>query len=403
MPHVARTTDYGATWKDITTSEISEYAHVIRQDPVAKDLLYLGTENGLYISLDGGAHWAPFRSNMPPVAVRDIVVHPRDHDLVIATHGRGIYIIDDITPLRNIDPSKMSGDILMLPSKPALLSFDFGLQDFPGDGDFNGENPSNDAQIAYFARERHMRGKMTLVVKNERGDVITTLSPSPRKGLNRVAWPLRIKAPLTAKSEVGVAGSSMTGPYVEPGRYVVELTKDTVVHRGEVLVEEDPSLLHSKADRAAQRALTMKLYRLQEDLAVTGYRAIGIRDSARAIAAVLGTAHTEYAALTAIADSLEAINNTLANTKYGMVTGEEQLREKVSDLYGSVNGYAGRPSATHERQAEDYHARVDQATQRVEATLAAVPGLNTRLSAQGALTLPVETREQTYSRLQAER
>lgn len=98
--HVYQTKDYGKTWTSLSTPELSGYAHVVRQDLVNANLLFVGTEFGLFISIDGGAHWAQFKGGLPNVAVRDVAIQARESDLLLATHGRGIYILDDLTPIR---------------------------------------------------------------------------------------------------------------------------------------------------------------------------------------------------------------------------------------------------------------------------------------------------------------
>ena len=106
-----KTTDYGKTWTPVVAKDsgVRGYAHVIKEDTVSPNLLFLGTEFGLWISLDGGKQWAQYKGHeFPDVAVRDIVVHPRESDLVIATHGRGIWIVDDITPLRKLTPEVLA-------------------------------------------------------------------------------------------------------------------------------------------------------------------------------------------------------------------------------------------------------------------------------------------------------
>src|SRR5882724_2998855 len=121
-PHVFKTTDYGKTWTPIVAAEsgVRGYAHVIKEDTVLPSLLFLGTEYGLWISPDGGKHWAQYKGHQfPMVAVRDIVVHPRESDLVIATHGRGIWIVDDITPLRKLTPEVMAQEAVFLQAKPS--------------------------------------------------------------------------------------------------------------------------------------------------------------------------------------------------------------------------------------------------------------------------------------------
>ena len=117
------------------------YAHVVRQDLVNPDLLFLGTEFGLFISVDGGARWARFTGKLPKVAVRDLAIHPRDGDLIIATHGRGVYILDDLSPLRTLTREALEADVAILPSRPAAMAIPASLQDFPGDDEFVGVQP----------------------------------------------------------------------------------------------------------------------------------------------------------------------------------------------------------------------------------------------------------------------
>src|SRR5437773_5906723 len=122
-PYVYKTTDYGKTWTPLVTAQdpksVGGYAHVIKEDLITPDLLYLGTEFGLWVSIDGGGSWAEFKgSDFPAVAVRDLVVHQRDNDLVIATHGRGIWIIDDISPLRRLTPQVLGNEVAFLEGRP---------------------------------------------------------------------------------------------------------------------------------------------------------------------------------------------------------------------------------------------------------------------------------------------
>src|SRR5207244_8176209 len=131
-PHVYKTSDFGRTWRAVVAAGADEgrvrgYAHVIKEDTVNRDLLFLGTEFGLWISIDGGERWAQYKgSNFPAVAVRDLVVHQRDSDLILATHGRGIWIIDDISPLRALTASLMAQEADFLPMPAAVQWMETG-------------------------------------------------------------------------------------------------------------------------------------------------------------------------------------------------------------------------------------------------------------------------------------
>jgi photosystem II stability/assembly factor-like uncharacterized protein len=164
-PHVFKTTDYGKTWTSIVSPQagVRGYAHVIKEDTVKPNLLFLGTEFGLWISLDGGNQWAQYKgSDFPNVAVRDVVVQPRDSDLVIATHGRGIWIIDDITPLRNLTPDLLAKDAVFVQGRPVQQRLNAFGGWAEGNASFSGTNPPDGALITYYQKKRHIFGRMKI-------------------------------------------------------------------------------------------------------------------------------------------------------------------------------------------------------------------------------------------------
>ncbi|MBS1560712.1 MAG: glycosyl hydrolase [Bacteroidetes bacterium] len=402
-PYVYKTTDHGATWTSLVAAspDVKGYANVIRQDPVRAELLYLGTEYGLYVSFDAGAHWLPFRNAIPPVPVRDLAVHPRDHDLVIATHGRGIYVLDDLTPLRAFDPQNISAEVTMLPSRPAVRRMGVISQRFSGDGEFVGSTTDDVATIWYFLKERPLKGATEIVIKDPAGTVIRKLPASTRKGLNKVEWPLRLPPPITATSEVGFAGGSFSGPLAPEGTYTVEVHRAGTVFTGTFTVVTDPIYQHSDADRASQQELVMTLYRLQTELAIT--QDIVLRTRTRldtTLAHSEGVPTGTIASMRSLRDTLDAMNKQFVNTKVGLITGEEQLREQLSGLYGQVNNYMGKPTATQRDHAAILAERVGSGTRSVESILASLlPPVNEALKAAGKSEIAVETREQTEKRL----
>lgn len=140
--YVYKTTDYGRTWQAIASPAMRWYAHVVKEDLVDPNLLFVGTEYGLYVSVDGGRQWGQFSAGLPNTAVRDLAIHRREHDLIIATHGRGLYIVDDITPLRTLSSATLESEVTFLDSRPSSMVipvFEFG---FTGDGEFVGRSPA---------------------------------------------------------------------------------------------------------------------------------------------------------------------------------------------------------------------------------------------------------------------
>jgi photosystem II stability/assembly factor-like uncharacterized protein len=158
-PHVFKTMDFGQTWTPIVTpsSGVRGYAHVIKEDTVSQRLLFLGTEFGLWISLDGGQQWAQYKGgDFPNIAVRDIVVHPRESDLVLATHGRGIWIVDDISPLRQLTPEILAKDAVFLEGKVQQQRLQAQGGWAEGDGSYRGNNPPDAALVTYYQKKRHI-------------------------------------------------------------------------------------------------------------------------------------------------------------------------------------------------------------------------------------------------------
>ncbi|MBU3742559.1 MAG: glycosyl hydrolase [Candidatus Kapabacteria bacterium] len=399
--YVVRSTDLGSTWTMLDTTGVRGWAHVVRQDPVRADLLYLGTEQGLYVSFDRGVSWAAFRNGMPPVAVRDMVIHEREQDLVLATHGRGIYIIDDLDVLRAVTPASITSDLTVLPSKPAVrrVSGSAGSW-FNGDDAFIGETVSTDAAVWYYLRDRHMRGKFEILIMDAAGNTIRTVPGSPRRGINKVELPLRRKAPATAASDAGFAGGSFIGPLIAEGTYTVELRKGTDTVRTSMVVVTDTIYKHSPADRQMQQRLVDSLYALNEELAVTVARVRALRDTLSARLADSTLSESLRERLTSVRDTAAAVNNSLVNSKVGFVTGEEQLRERLATLYGEVNGFLGRPSEAQIVLTGVLAKRVTEGTARVEGMVGAEMNLlNQDLRSAMMRVVVIEPRASTYKRL----
>src|SRR6266404_4494246 len=391
---VFKTTDYGKTWKPLMTDAIKGYAHVVREDRVNRDLLFVGTEFGLFVSIDGGGQWAQFTGNLPPVAVRDIAIHPREHDLILATHGRGILIIDDITPLRQLSSKILESAAYIMDSRPSAIALSVGSQDFPGDGDFVGSNPPESATITYYLKERHVFGDMKIEIYNAEGKLMNTLPAGKRKGLNRVQWYMRQKPPKVPPSP-NLAGPSLTGPAVPEGVYTVKLIKDKDTFTGQVKVVPDPRSTHSPADRALQQQTVWKLYGMQERLAFIDDVVTDARDKAKDRAKKLESGDTTAKELEAFADRLDSLHKTLVATKEGAITGEERLRERIVELYGWVTQFGGRPTQSVLDRIPVLEKDINDANATLEAIIGKeLAGVNAKLAGKKLDPIKVMTKEE---------
>ena len=253
-PWVYKTTDFGKTWTRIVGPDkgVRGYAHVVKEDVLKSQLLFLGTEFGLWISLDGGGAWAEFKGGeFPAVAVRDLQIQPREDDLVIATHGRGIWIVDDIAPLRALGADTLAKPAAFLPGRPVQQRMRGQEGWVEGDAGFVGQNPPNGAVITYYQRQRHTYGRLKLEVVDAAGKVIDQLNPTKRRGINRVIWTMQLK-PARVPRAAQVAYNATQGPRVLPGTYTVRLTKGADVVETKVTIGLDRRAPYSKADRKLQ-------------------------------------------------------------------------------------------------------------------------------------------------------
>ncbi len=347
-----RTDDFGQSWQALPANDLG-YAWVLKQDPVNPDLLFLGTEFGLYISLDAGSSWARFKENLPKVAVHDLVIHPTEHDVILATHGRGVYIIDDITPLRALTQERLTEDLVMLPSRPAVMTEGGVLQNFAPSNDFIGSNPSEVAVISYYLKKRHMFGDMSVNVLDENNEIITTLIAGKRRGINRVEWPMRLKAPKFPPSTSLIPG--FVGPRVAEGSYKVEIIKGKKRYYSTVELVPDPRSEHSKADRQVQQALSMQLYDAINDLT---FQLSQLKDVVEQLNQVVEPTKALQRKSKSFEQAYKALNARFTATKPGMITGESKLREQLGTLFGEVVAYSGKPSQTQFRQSEELIAEV---------------------------------------------
>jgi hypothetical protein len=367
-PTPPSTTDFGKTWESLVTGVLKGYAHVVKEDVVNPGLLFLGTELGLFVSVDGGTQWGQFTGNLPNVAVRDLAIHPRDYDLLVATHGRGIYVVDDITPLRGLTRDVVQKDVAFLDSRPAPLLLSASEFVFGDDSQFDGQSPPEAAMIVYYLRKRHLVGDLKLEIYDEKGMLVSTLPGGKRRGVNRVAWPMRGPAPKMPKAADIVYGS-LFGPRPAEGTYTVRMIKGKDTYESKVSLVPDPRSRASVEDRKIQRETVMKLHALLGRMTFTVERIADLRDQARARAEKLPKGNALRKRLEAFADTMETQRGALVSTREseGGISGDEKLREELGTLYGNVNSYEGRPTESQINRMGVLAADLETAGRKFEA------------------------------------
>ena len=404
-PYLYRSADFGRTWSALAAPDgpVKGYAHVVKEDLVNKDLLFLGTELGVWVSVDGGQQWAHYKGNdLPNVAVRDLAIHPRDNDLVIATHGRGIWIVDDITPLRALTPATLASNAVFMQARPVVQRIPAQGGWANGDAAFVGPNPPDDAVITYYQKKRHIFGDLKIEVFDQAGKLVGTVPSSKRRGLSRVTWSMRITAPRVPPAASAAFGAAF-GPRLLPGTYTVKMSKDKDVYTTQLSVLPDPRARHTAADRQAQFDLAMKLYNLLGDMTFAVERMNGVRLALDDRAAKLGAGDSLAARLRAASAAVDELRKKIVATKEGgMITGEERLRENLADLYGNVIFYDGRPSQTQVERTDVIARELADVVRDFDAWSAKeLGGLNTALGTKQLEPIRVLTREQWQAKATA--
>lgn len=350
-PYAYKTTDFGKTWTSVISDDVVGFARNIQEDYENPNLLFLGTEFGLYITMDGGKNWKKFTNNMPSVAVHYIELHKKTNDLVMGTHGRGVIIIDDISPLRSINNDVLTKNLHFFDTPDTQISetSSFG-GNFGTETQFVGNSKTKDVQIKYYLKKRHTFGKMTMVIEDMEGNQIAELGPGKSKGINVVNWNYTRKTPKVAKGKTFSFGG-FTAPQVPAGTYkaVIRKGKETFEHTFNLVNDKNSPL--SAKDRELKEATTMKLYNMTQELAYLVYELDQIIENA----ATTGDKKTK--------EKLNNLKETLVITTGDNYVGtaEPQLRERMADLYSKVASSYDKPSAAELKNFEVITERFNNA------------------------------------------
>ncbi len=284
-PWVYKTSDYGKSWKLITNGiphNMLSYAHCVREDPTRQGLLYLGTEGGLFVSYDDGANWQPLQNNLPPAPVYWIVVQERFNDLVIATYGRGFWILDDLTPIQAWNDAVRNSSATLFAPRPAYRLRGMIIPASTADDPSVGQNPPGPVSINYYLKTVP-KADPSIKIIDAQGRTVTNLRGTRTMGMNRVWWNLRTDpskeirlrtapayAPDIRLNNEGWRPLPEVGRMtilVAPGTYTVKLTVDGKDYTQPLTVLKDPNSTDSEADIQKQIAMLVEIRRNIESVA----------------------------------------------------------------------------------------------------------------------------------------
>ncbi|HMQ69545.1 MAG TPA: glycosyl hydrolase, partial [Ignavibacteria bacterium] len=355
--YIYKTTDLGRSWKSISTEQIEGYAHKIKQDPVNPDLLFAGTVFGLYVSIDGGNNWAQYAGTIPKCEVRDITIQHERGDLLLATHGRGIIVVDDLTPLRNLSSQIMDEDAALLPARASYINgIRLGSGFVPNVGMYIGQNAPEDAQIIYYLKKRAITGDVRVDIYSSEGNLVKSIPGTKRKGINRVTWNMRLAPPKTAPG-VTPDRSGFAGPLTAEGIYTVKLTVGDKVYTGNLEIIRDPNSPYSAEDIAMREDATAKAYKMVEDLA---YLVTNINVIKQETDKLEKEGKISRETGDSLIEKLETLRKECVPTKESKgITGEERLRERISELYTSFVFFSGKPTTQQLERIDGVQFEID--------------------------------------------
>jgi len=318
------TNDYGKTWKSIVNNlpQNTGIIHVIREHPRNANLLFVGTEFGLFASYDRGNSWVQIKQNLPTVPVDDILIHPRDNDLILATHGRSIWVMDDITPLEQMSQAVLESPVTLFDTRQAVIWRTWNNRSLTSDKAFFGQNPPNGAPINFYLKAPLAdRENVSITISDAQGQVVRTINctrPNPnaqaqapqgfpgggggggfgfgggnqqcnaQPGINRYVWDLRSRSALpqgggAPGGEGGAGGGGFFGGFasqglrVDPGTYTVKIKLGTTEQSKTITVMDDPRVNMTADDRSKKRAALTKLQPLVVQATMASAQIQGLR------------------------------------------------------------------------------------------------------------------------------
>lgn len=342
-PYVFKTTDGGKSFTNISGNlPENAFVHVVTEDPKNPNLLYAGTELGLYASYNGGGNWIELNlKNLPRVAVHDVQAHPRDNDLILATHGRSLWVLDDATAIQQMNQSILDSQMTLFDVRPAYRFATRMSRYGIGDKPFQGQNPPRGAIISYYLKDKpDPKTPVKMQIFDAEGKLVVNINNFPKeKGVNRVVWGMthegaRLRRPPPPEFVEFFGGPR--GPQVLPGIYTVKLSIGDKTQEKKIEVKVDPLVNVSATDLQAQLDMAMKL----RDMVTTMNDSLRLLDSVKSQAEQI-----ERVAKDRLGDLPADLTKSLADYKKqidtllnDLATGEEDGARAAAKFSDQLNG-----------------------------------------------------------------
>ena len=399
-PYIFKTTDGGKSWTNISGNlPAKAYVQIVREDPKNTNLIYAGTELGLFATYDGGRNWLALSlKNLPNVAIHDIVVHPRENDLILATHGRSLWIFDDATVIQQMNQQILDSSAHMFSVRPGLRFASTFTRYGIGDKVFTGPNPAAGALITYYLKEKlDDKAEFKMQVFDRDGKLVQDLErPSREKGLNRIAWNLRFGGPEVRRPptpEQVAFGFGPRGPLVLPGTYTVKMTVGGKVHEQPVEVRLDPGVTTPVAELQESLEMQIKLRDMQTVMNTSLRFLDSIKEQLKQAQTTMKNLAKEpdkdlMKALEDYIKEVDALQDKLAAREEGLgFAGKDQVADDIGNLFFALGGNFGPTRGQREYFAEiqpAYRTRMGEMNTFLRETL---PQWNEKLRGWNAPTL----------------
>ena len=437
--YIFATTDFGESWKAIRNGipDSAGTAHVVREHPRNTNLLFAGTEFGLWVSWDRGANWTALKSNFPTVPVDDIEIQARENDLVLATHGRSIWIFDDLTPIEKMDANVPNSPLTFFPPRTATTWFIRQRRWSAGQQMFTAKNPAYGALLTYYlkdaippeapktnaeaktdaAEQRPRRvarmeataekkeGKVKITVTDKDGKAIREFDGPGAAGMNRTNWDLRqnpAAEPTPEQLEAIAAGFGFgpRGPLVEPGEYAIKIKAGDKEASQKVTVEDDNRITISAADRAARHEAIEKLYAMaksadKDRTTIEGIqtgltnareqwkRDAGKKDATKIPEDLVKAAEELQKKVDAVAEKYVRARQGLGNAGPPFEWKPDPLPNQVQNLLNDLDGFSAAPDGQQQEKLVELTTLVGEASTGVKSAAEDLAALNKKMNDAG--------------------